>query len=421
MRDIIAEIWSTAKRNKLRTVLTGFAVAWGIFMLIFLLGSGNGLIHALEQNSGNYLDNSMMVYPGQTSMPYNGLQEGRYIELKDQDLKNTARKFDHIIEESGAGIWQNTSVNISYGDNYIISTTFQGIYPNLAEINKLDMLYGRFINQVDIKENRKVLVLSESKAKELEPHDISRLIGQQVKVDNIAFQVVGIYKNDESDMNEDVYAPFTTLRILYNKGDRADRFMFSFHGLETEADNEAFEDAYRRTINANHQAAPEDEETIWIWNRFLNNMQMNQGMSIIRTALWIIGIFTLLSGIVGVSNIMLISVKERTREFGIRKAIGAKPLSILKLIIVESVIITTFFGYIGMVIGIAANQYMDATIGHEQTDTGLFKTTLFVNPTVGLDVCVEATLVMIIAGTLAGLIPARKAAHIRPIEALRAE
>ena len=295
------------------------------------------------------------------------------------------------------------------------------VYPNMAEIDKMDMLHGRFINQVDINENRKVLVLSETNAKELEPHDCGRLIGQQVKVDNIAFQVVGIYDNDESEMNDVVYTPFTTLRILYNKGDRADRFMFSFHGLESEEENEAFEDAYRRTINANHQAAPEDEETIWIWNRFLNNMQMNQGMSIIRTALWIIGIFTLLSGIVGVSNIMLISVKERTREFGIRKAIGAKPLSILKLIIVESVIITTFFGYIGMVIGIAANQYMDATIGHEQTDTGLFKTTLFVNPTVGLDVCVEATLVMIIAGTLAGLIPARKAAHIRPIEALRAE
>lgn len=421
MRDIITEIWSTAKRNKLRTILTGFAVAWGIFMLIFLLGSGNGLINALEQNSGNYLDNSMMVYSGQTSKPYNGLQEGRVIDLKDKDLKTTDRKFDHIIEESGAGIWQNTSVNISYGDNYIISTTFQGVYPNLAKINKIDMLHGRFINQVDINENRKVLVLSESNAKELEPHDISRLIGRQVKVDNFAFQVVGIYKNDESDMNDDIYAPFTTLRILYNKGDRADRFMFSFHGLETEEENDAFEDAYRRTINANHQAAPDDEETVWIWNRFISNMQMNQGMSIIRTALWIIGIFTLLSGIVGVSNIMLISVKERTREFGIRKAIGAKPMSILKLIIVESVIITTFFGYIGMVIGIAANQYMDATIGHEQTDTGLFKTTLFVNPTVGLDVCVEATLVMIIAGTLAGLIPARKAAHIRPIEALRAE
>ena len=419
MRDIITEIWSTAKRNKLRTVLTGFAVAWGIFMLIFLLGSGNGLIHALEQNAGSVLDNSMVVYSGQTSIPYNGLQEGRYIELEDQDFNTTNQKFNHIIDKAGATIWQGTA-NVALGENYF-SSSMEGVYPNMAEIDKMDMLHGRFINQVDINENRKVLVLSETNAKELEPHDCGRLIGQQVKVDNIAFQVVGIYDNDESEMNDVVYTPFTTLRILYNKGDRADRFMFSFHGLESEEENEAFEDAYRRTINANHQAAPEDEETIWIWNRFLNNMQMNQGMSIIRTALWIIGIFTLLSGIVGVSNIMLISVKERTREFGIRKAIGAKPLSILKLIIVESVIITTFFGYIGMVIGIAANQYMDATIGHEQTDTGLFKTTLFVNPTVGLDVCVEATLVMIIAGTLAGLIPARKAAHIRPIEALRAE
>lgn len=419
MRDIITEIWSTAKRNKLRTALTGFAVAWGIFMLIFLLGSGNGLINALEQNAGSVLDNSMVVYSGQTSIPYNGLQEGRYIELEDQDFNTTNQKFNHIIDKAGATIWQGTA-NVALGENYF-SSSMEGVYPNMAEIDKMDMLHGRFINQVDINENRKVLVLSETNAKELEPHDCGRLIGQQVKVDNIAFQVVGIYDNDESEMNDVVYTPFTTLRILYNKGDRADRFMFSFHGLESEEENEAFEDAYRRTINANHQAAPEDEETIWIWNRFLNNMQMNQGMSIIRTALWVIGIFTLLSGIVGVSNIMLISVKERTREFGIRKAIGAKPLSILKLIIVESVIITTFFGYIGMVIGIAANQYMDATIGHEQTDTGLFKTTLFVNPTVGLDVCVEATLVMIIAGTLAGLIPARKAAHIRPIEALRAE
>lgn len=419
MRDTITEIWSTAKRNKLRTALTGFAVAWGIFMLIFLLGSGNGLINALEQNAGSVLDNSMVVYSGQTSIPYNGLQEGRYIELEDQDFNTTNQKFNHIIDKAGATIWQGTA-NVALGENYF-SSSMEGVYPNMAEIDKMDMLHGRFINQVDINENRKVLVLSETNAKELEPHDCGRLIGQQVKVDNIAFQVVGIYDNDESEMNDVVYTPFTTLRILYNKGDRADRFMFSFHGLESEEENEAFEDAYRRTINANHQAAPEDEETIWIWNRFLNNMQMNQGMSIIRTALWIIGIFTLLSGIVGVSNIMLISVKERTREFGIRKAIGAKPLSILKLIIVESVIITTFFGYIGMVIGIAANQYMDATIGHEQTDTGLFKTTLFVNPTVGLDVCVEATLVMIIAGTLAGLIPARKAAHIRPIEALRAE
>jgi putative ABC transport system permease protein len=154
---------------------------------------------------------------------------------------------------------------------------------------------------------------------------------------------------------------------------------------------------------------------------FTQNLQMEQGIDIIRTFLWVVGLFTLLSGIVGVSNIMLITVKERTHEFGIRKAIGARPWNILRLIIVESVIITTFFGYIGMVLGVMANEYMDATLGHNTIDTGLFEMTIFVNPTVGLDVCFEATMVMVLAGTIAGLIPAFKASRIRPIEALRAE
>ena len=197
--------------------------------------------------------------------------------------------------------------------------------------------------------------------------------------------------------------------------------MFSFHGLKTEKENEDFEKQYKARINSNHQAAPDDEGAIWIWNRFTQSMQMDEGTRIIQTALWVIGLFTLLSGIVGVSNIMLITVKERTREFGIRKAIGATPWSILKLIIIESVIITTFFGYLGMLFGVAANEYMDATIGHTKVNSGVFEATIFLNPTVGLDVCIEATLLMVIAGTVAGMVPARKAARIRPIEALRAE
>ncbi|MBR6853294.1 MAG: FtsX-like permease family protein, partial [Prevotella sp.] len=164
-----------------------------------------------------------------------------------------------------------------------------------------------------------------------------------------------------------------------------------------------------------------DERAVWIWNNYTQSIQMNKGIAIIHTFLWVIGLFTLLSGIVGVSNIMLITVKERTHEFGIRKAIGAKPWSILRLIIVESVIITTIFGYVGMLFGVFANEYMDATLGHEVTDLGVEKITLFVDPTVGLDVCIEATLVMVIAGTIAGLIPAYKASRIRPIEALRAD
>ena len=419
MHDIITEIWSTTKRNKLRTALTGFAVAWGIFMLIFLLGAGNGLINAVEQNSGRFLDNSMMIGGGQTSKAYQGLKEGRPIELNDKDLNTTGNRFSENIIEVGAEISQG-SVTVSNGENYV-SSTLNGVYPNEAEINKLEMLYGRFINSFDNENLRKVLVISDDQAKELQPHNIASLIGKHVKLGDLSFQIIGIYKNDQSGMNVEFYSPLTTVRTIYGRGDKADNIIFSFKGLKTEQDNEAFEKRYRTRINVNHSAAPDDENAIWIWNRFTQAMQMNTGLGIIRIALWIIGIFTLFSGIVGVSNIMLITVKERTREFGIRKAIGARPRSILRLIIIESIIITTFFGYIGMVLGIAVNQYMDVTSGNMQVDAGPFKAAMFINPTVGLNVCIEATIVMVLAGTIAGFIPARKAARIRPIEALRAE
>ena len=266
-----------------------------------------------------------------------------------------------------------------------------------------------------------MIVMGSDDAKELWGGNIKDFIGKHVNVGKMAFMVVGIYKSDKSGRNTSIYTPFTTFRTIYNKGDKTDRIVFSFHGLPTEKANEEFEKNYLARLNGNHRAAPDDEGAIWIWNRFTQSMQMNTGIGIIQTALWIIGLFTLLSGIVGVSNIMLITVKERTREFGIRKAIGATPWSILKLIIIESVIITTFFGYVGMLLGVAANEYMDATIGHTTVNSGVFEATMFLNPTVGIDVCIEATLVMIIAGTIAGLIPARKAAKIRPIEALRAE
>ncbi len=419
MRDIITEIWSTAKRNKLRTALTGFAVAWGIFMLIFLLGAGNGLINATEQNSGKFLSNSMVVYGGRTSKAYKGLKEGRSIALNNRDMKTTDENFRANVDKMGASIQQN-GVNIAVGDNYI-STTLSGVYPNELQINKIEMLHGRYINDIDNSNSRKVLVLSEDQAKELMPEHIQDLIGRYVDVGPFGFRIVGIYKADQSGQNANAYSAFNTVRTIYNRGDSTDEISFSFHGLKTEKDNEAFEKRYKAKLNTNHGAAPDDDESIWLWNRFTQSMQMATGTSVIRTALWVIGLFTLLSGIVGVSNIMLITVKERTREFGIRKAIGASPWSILRLIIIESIIITTLFGYIGMLLGIAANEYMDATIGHMKVDSGVFTATMFVNPTVGLDVCINATLVMIIAGTVAGLIPARKAAKIRPIEALRAE
>jgi len=415
MRELIKEIWSTSKRNKLRTTLTGFAVAWGIFMLIFLLGAGNGLINAQLQQSTRFLANSMRVYPGETSKAYKGLKEGRSITLNDKDILISNQTYGQYVDDVGGRLEQN-NVNINYGDNYVASQSLVGVAPTHPKIDKTEMIAGRFINEIDMKEQRKNVVLSRSQAKEL-CKDYRSLVGKNVKISNLNFQVVGVYKDDESRNNTDAFIAYSTIKTIYAKGDDAGSLEFTIKNLKTQEDNEQFEKNYRASINNNHQAAPDDDRTIWLWNRYMDNIQMNQGIAIMQTALWIVGLFTLLSGIVGVSNIMLITVKERTREFGVRKAIGAKPWSILKLIITESIIITSFFGYIGMVCGVAANEIMDATIGHTTVDTGLFKAAMFVNPTVGLG----TTIAIVIAGTIAGLIPAIKAARIRPIEALRAE
>lgn len=419
MREFIKEIWSTSKRNKLRTSLTGFAVAWGIFMLIFLLGAGNGLINAQLQQSTRFLANSMRVFPGETSKAYKGLKEGRSITLNDKDILISNKTYGQYVDDVG-GRLEQYNVNINYGDNYVASQSLVGVAPTHPKIDKTELIAGRFINEIDMKEQRKNVVLSRSQAKEL-CKDYRSLVGKNVKISNLNFQVVGIYKDDESRNNTEAFIAYSTIKTIYAKGDDAGSLEFTIKNLKTQEDNKQFEKNYRASINNNHQAAPDDERTIWLWNRYMDNIQMNQGIAIMQTALWIVGLFTLLSGIVGVSNIMLITVKERTREFGVRKAIGAKPWSILKLIITESIIITSFFGYIGMVCGVAANEIMDATIGHTTVDTGLFKAAMFVNPTVGIGTCIGATITIVIAGTIAGLIPAIKAARIRPIEALRAE
>ena len=417
--SLLSEVWSTSKRNKLRTSLTGFAVAWGIFMLIFLLGAGNGLINAQLQQSTRFLANSMRVFPGETSKAYKGLKEGRSITLNDKDILISNKTYGQYVDDVG-GRLEQYNVNINYGDNYVASQSLVGVAPTHPKIDKTELIAGRFINEIDMKEQRKNVVLSRSQAKEL-CKDYRSLVGKNVKISNLNFQVVGIYKDDESRNNTEAFIAYSTIKTIYAKGDDAGSLEFTIKNLKTREDNKQFEKNYRASINNNHQAAPDDERTIWLWNRYMDNIQMNQGIAIMQTALWIVGLFTLLSGIVGVSNIMLITVKERTREFGVRKAIGAKPWSILKLIITESIIITSFFGYIGMVCGVAANEIMDATIGHTTVDTGLFKAAMFVNPTVGLGTCIGATITIVIAGTIAGLIPAIKAARIRPIEALRAE
>ena len=443
MKDLFTEIWESVRRNKLRTCLTGFAVSWGIFMLIVLLGAGNGLMNAFLRDSKDIATNTISVYPGRTSKPYDGLKEGRRIEMDDKDIELTAGKmFSQYVDDVVATV--GTNVQVSYGKKYS-SGYIEGNYPSRKNIARIEILYGRFLNDNDLKQNRKVVVLPQNMAENLLGGDgvvatgaqmgpihlgaegdgkkvsSEALVGKFVKIAGLAWKVIGITKSDMSRNDNLFYAPYTTVKTVYAKGKAIDDLAFTFHGLETQAANEAFEKEYRAAVNLHHRAAPDDERALWLNNRFTQNLQMNKGTRILNIALWIIGIFTLLGGIVGVSNIMLITVKERTHEFGIRKAIGASPWDITKLIMAESVCITAIFGYIGMSLGMFACELLDKTVGQASVSIMDQNVAMLVNPSVGLDVALEATLVLIIAGTIAGFFPARKAAAVRPIEALRAE
>lgn len=416
MIDIIQEIYETLKRNKLRTALTGFAVAWGIFMLIVLLGAGNGLLNAFEQQSENMAMNSFQIWPGQTSMPYQGLKEGRNIKLTEKELDLTRQMSEHVTHASA--ILQQGGVNLSYKQDHL-SIQLTGVMPNYPETNGLQLKEGRFINQSDMKGKRKIIVVHEKTAEMLLGQEKSQAIGKYIFASGIAYQIVGIYTTPMEEFSPTAYLPYTTLQLIYNKGDGVGSLVFLTKDINDLPASETFEKEYRTAISKVKQFDAEDRSAIWVSNRFKQYLQQQTASDLLRTSIWVIGIFTLLSGIVGVSNIMLITVKERTHEFGIRKALGAKPYSILTLIIAESVTITTLFGYIGMIAGIAVTEYMNKVAGEQVMDIGVASATVFVNPTVDLHIAIQATLTLIIAGTLAGFFPARKAVMIRPIEALR--
>ena len=420
MRDLFIEIWESVRRNILRTCLTGFAVAWGIFMLIVLLGAGNGLMNALLTGSQRISVNSMMIGGGYTSKAYGGLQSGRPIELEAKDAELVMRAFPKIVENITATI--SLSQEVVYQDNSV-SVQLQACYPEYMANEGLKLQYGRFINKKDLEERRKVVVITDQMAEIFTGSGsrVSSMLGRMVKCGGINFMVIGILKSDMSSYTRNVYAPFTSVSTIFNRGKYVDELTFTFHGLETEEENEIFEQKLRAIINTAHKAAPDDNRAIWIWNRFTQSLQMAKGTDIISTALWIIGLLTLLSGIVGVSNIMLITVKERTREFGVRKAIGASPWNITRLILAESITITAFFGYVGMFFGLVACEILDMTLGRSSLSVLGQEISVFVNPTVGVDAALGATIVLIISGAIAGLFPAMNAAKVRPIEALRAE
>ncbi|MDD4610183.1 MAG: ABC transporter permease [Bacteroidaceae bacterium] len=417
MIDFWQEIWGTIKRNKLRTLLTGFAVMWGIFMLIFLLGSGNGLINAFKKNSSATAINSMSIWGGWTSKAYDGLNKGRPIVLDNKDLSITSGMTNHV--EDVCGVVDKSNVTISYKNEYTTSN-IKGVSPIYETIQQIEISKGRFINAIDIRNKRKVIVIHESTAKIIFPK-LKDPIGQFVEIDNVAYQLIGIHTTKQRGNDTPNFAPLSTIQLIYGKGNDLDNLLFTIKNLPTEKINESFEKEYRAAIAVHERFDKTDSRALWIWNRFSQYLQQEKAGSYLRIALWVIGICTLLSGVVGVSNIMLITVKERTHEFGIRKALGAPPASILFLIIAESITITAIFGYLGMLAGIGATEYMNIVSGAKTVNTGFFEATMFLNPTVDLSVAIQATVTLIVAGTLAGFFPALKAVRISPIEALRSK
>ena len=418
--EIIHEVASSLRNNKLRTALTGFAVSWGIFLLIVLLGAGNGLMNSFMGNMGDFVSETISVEGWYTSKPYKGYKDNRRIQLDQKDLEyTTSPKWKGTISRVTTST-SSTSATLVLNQSSV-NGWLTGVMPAHQDQFKIKVAGGRFINKSDLEERRKVMVMSMAQAKELVPGEPETIVGKWIKAGSVAIQVVGVYHTDEQDFRRACYIPYTTYKTLFDNSDKIRSINFSVNGPVTIQDHKAFEEEYAAPLKSMHDIAPDDDSGLWIRNSYSENMQMNQASSILRIALWILGLLTLVSGIVGVSNIMLITVKERTHEFGIRKAIGAKPGSILRLIIGESVFITTLFGYIGMVVGMVACQIMDKTVGQEAVDIGITEIRMLVNPTVGLDVAMEATLLLIIAGTLAGAIPAWKAARVKPIEALRAD
>lgn len=413
--DSIREIFSTIGKNKLRTFLTSFAVAWGIFMLIILLAAGNGLKNGVTSNFSRRAQNSVTLWPGWTSMAYKGLPTNRQIKFDQKDYDLIRNK---IPEVEYVSVRLSQRVTLSYEKEYG-SWDIDGVSQDASIINNLKVANGngRFLNKMDVDNRRKVIVLSPDMKKVL--FKDKNPIDQYVIADNnIAYQVIGVYDNEDIyDNNPPGYIPFTTAQMLYNKGYGFRRIDFTVVGLPTKEANEKFVERLRQRMGTLHNFDPADRSALYVRNTAEDMLEAQSIFFIITAFIIVIGIASLLAGIVGVGNIMLITVKERTKEIGIRKAIGATPFSVLKLIIFESILITTVAGYIGIVIGVGITEGISTIMANAPSDGP----SIFKDPTVDLSTVIWATVVLIVAGTIAGLIPALKATKVSPIEAMRAE
>lgn len=414
MSEMLSEIWASMRKNKLRTFLTGFSVAWGIFMLIILLGAGNGLKNGLMSNFKDMATNSIEIYGGYTSEPYGGYAKWRNIRLTNRDVEILRNEFPEVDVVAASGRYSGGQ--LTYGPNYL-SVNITGTTPESIEIEKVDIAQGRYINQQDMKERRKVILLDE-KAAAILFTDGSSPIGKTVVNKGVTFTVIGIYKSLHNRGNTSrCYIPVSTGQLIYDMGNtKIGRIIFTVNEITGTQQMKEFEARLIARLAAEHGFSPTDQSAVWIYNSFTSFQRLMLVLNGITLFIWVIGMATLLAGIVGVSNIMLVAVRERTFEFGIRKALGAKPGSLVRLILVESIVITATFGYVGMVLGIAVMEIFSRMLDRmaETTDFVMFQ-----DPTVNIGAAVSATVVLVVAGLIAGYVPARRAAQIKTIDALR--
>lgn len=417
MIDLLRELFSALGRNKLRTVLTGCSVTVGMFLLIVLLGASNGVIHAFMANAGGLRLDVVNVYNGTTSKVWQGMQANRSIQLDDRDHNLLPRRFEEQVMQANRVVEQSAKVRFR---NETASMSVRGVTAEYLLTNPLKLLAGRFVNPLDERDRRKSIVVSSKVLEQLKLNQpASAVVGQVLEVDSLCFRIVGVFADRENERQLYGYIPFSTARLLQKKGSRYDFLELKTQGVSDDSASERFARGVRRASGAVHRFAPDDQGALFIYNEARNAAGVNKSMDVLHTATWIIGLLTLLGGVVSVSNIMLITVRERTREFGIRRALGARPLAILREVMLESVLITAFFGYMGIFLGVLATEWLDASYGRQVVDVGVGQGVVFLNPTVDMRIALQALVVLIVAGLVAGYYPARKAIRARVVDALK--
>lgn len=407
--DFWREIFMALSRNKLRTFLTGFAISWGIFILIVLLAAGNGIMNGISEEFSDQSKNTYMLFGGETSKPFKGHGINRDIWFTDKDIRFLENEAQHVDQVSPT---INSSGFAYFGDKSC-SVNMRGVRPVFQSISNVDLIEGRLLNERDEKQSEKVALIDDALEKHLFDNGISP-IGQFIIVNGIAYKVIGVYEGDPNSSGGGALVPFSTLKKITNQSHYW-MLRFTVKGLETKEDNEAYTEYLRTQLAHLHEFDPNDMSAVYIRSTQEEYLQTMKIFNTFELFIWIIGFAMLASGIVGVSNIMRITVKERTNEIGIRKALGAKSRSILASIVTESMIITTIFGYIGMWLGMMVAEVSRNILKTAQEGNNI---SLNIVPSIDIRIVIMATALLIVCGVLAGFFPARNAVRIKPIEAM---